>query len=236
MRNRLYEIIEVGKDNDIISKIYDIFMMLTIIVSLIPLTTKTESTSLFWIDRITVVIFLVDYFLRLVTSDLKIRKGKLSFVIYPFTLMAIVDLISILPSVFAINKGLRLLKVFRLVRTFKVFRVFKAFRYSKNIEIIINVFKKQKESLIAVGVLAIGYILVTALIIFNVEPDTFDTFFDAIYWATISLTTVGYGDVYATSTVGQVITMISALFGIAIVALPAGIITAGYMEEIQKEK
>lgn len=84
--------------------------------------------------------------------------------------------------------------------------------------------------------LAIGYVLVTALVIFNVEPDTFDTFFDAIYWATVSLTTVGYGDIYATSVIGKIITMISAIFGIAIVALPAGIITAGYMNEIENSK
>ena len=71
---------------------------------------------------------------------------------------------------------------------------------------------------------------------FNVEPETYNNFFDAIYWATVSLTTVGYGDIYAVSVIGKVITMISSLFGIAIVALPAGIITAGYMEEIRQKE
>ncbi len=85
------------------------------------------------------------------------------------------------------------------------------------------------------GTLAFGYILVAALVIFNVEPDSFNTFFDAVYWATVSLTTVGYGDIYPVSTMGRIITMLSSVFGIAIVALPAGIITAGYMTEIQKE-
>ena len=61
---------------------------------------------------------------------------------------------------------------------------------------------------------------------------TFNNFFDAVYWATISLTTVGYGDIFATSTIGKLITMVSALMGIAVVALPAGIITAGYLDEI----
>lgn len=127
------------------------------------------------------------------------------------------------------------MKLFRLLRTFRVLRVFKAFRYSKNVAIILDVFKKQKEALTVVGVLAVGYIFVTALIIFNVEPDTFPTFFDAIYWATISLTTVGYGDIYAVSNVGKVLTMVSSLLGIAIVALPAGIVTAGYMEAVGKQ-
>ena len=65
--------------------------------------------------------------------------------------------------------------------------------------------------------------------------DSFDTFFDAIYWATVSLTTVGYGDIYPITPAGRIITMVSSVFGIAIVALPAGIITAGYMEELNHE-
>lgn len=80
------------------------------------------------------------------------------------------------------------------------------------------------------------YNVVSALIIFNIEGDSFETFFDAIYWATVSLTTVGYGDISPVTTAGRVITMISSLFGIAIVALPAGIITAGYMEALNSEK
>lgn len=155
--------------------------------------------------------------------------------LYPFTPMAILDLLTILASVSVLNSGFKVLKLFRLLRTFRVLRVFKAFRYSKNVAIILDVFKKQKEALTVVGVLAVGYIFVTALIIFNVEPDTFPTFFDAIYWATISLTTVGYGDIYAVSNVGKILTMISSLLGIAIVALPAGIVTAGYMEAISKQ-
>ena len=84
--------------------------------------------------------------------------------------------------------------------------------------------------------LALGYIVVSALIVFNVEGDSFGTFFDAIYWATVSLTTVGYGDIYPVTTAGRIITMISSIFGIAIVALPAGIITAGYMDALNEEK
>ncbi len=137
-------------------------------------------------------------------------------------------MLSILPSITILNSGFRLLKIFRLMRTFRVFRVFKAVRYSKNIMIILRVLKRQRDSLLVVLWLVIAYVLVSALIIFNVEPQTFDSFFDAIYWATVSLTTVGYGDIYPVSMAGQIITMLSAVLGIAIVALPASIITAGY--------
>ena len=71
---------------------------------------------------------------------------------------------------------------------------------------------------------------------FQVEPDSFDTFFDAIYWAVVTLTTVGYGDIYPTSEIGRIVSMTSSFMGIAIVALPTGIITAGYMRELSREK
>jgi voltage-gated potassium channel len=150
--------------------------------------------------------------------------------------MAIIDILSILPTFIIINNALRALRAIRLIKALRVLKVVKSFRYSKNITIIANVLKKQRKSLCAVCFLAISYILISALLIFNVEPETFPTFFDAVYWATVSLTTVGYGDIYTVSTAGKVITMISAVLGIAIVALPAGIITAGYMNEIQSDE
>ena len=236
MRERIFNIIEVDAENDKASKLYDLFMMIVIIISLIPLCTHKNLDIFNVIDKISVAIFIIDYILRWITADKKLNRGLLSFVLYPFTFMAIIDMLSILPSLTVLAKGYRLLKVFRLIKTFKIFRIFKAFRYSKNIEMIMNVFRKQKDSLLVVCGFALAYILISALIIFNVEPETFPTMYDAIYWATISLTTVGYGDVYATSEIGKFITMISAVLGIAIVALPAGIIIAGYQEELEKKK
>lgn len=95
---------------------------------------------------------------------------------------------------------------------------------------------RSKESLAAVGTLTLAYIMTSAIIVLNVEPDSFDSFFEAVYWATVSLTTIGYGDIIPATTMGRLITMISAFFGIAVIALPAGIITAGYMEEMQEHK
>lgn len=235
MRKRLYEIIEVSQDGDRVSAVYDITMMIAIVVSIIPLAFKNPSRLFTIIDVVTVILFIVDYVFRLLTADYKLNKGAKSFVEYPFTPMAIIDLISILPGLSILSSGFKLLRLFRIFRTFRVFRVFKAFRYSKSIMIIVKVIKNSKDALIAVGTLAVGYIIISALVIFNIEADSFETFFDAIYWATVSLTTVGYGDIYPITTTGRVITMISSLFGIAIVALPAGIITAGYMEAINEE-
>ena len=235
-RKRLYEVIEVADDSDKISNAYDVFMMITIVVSIIPLAFKSSNPVFNVIDKITVVIFIFDYLLRLITADYKLNKGIKSFVLYPFTLMAIIDILAILPSLMIVNSGLRLLKVIRLLRTLRVFRVFKAIRYSNNIQMILGVFKRTKESLLVVCGIAIMYTLVSALVIFNVEPDTFENFFEAVYWATVSLTTMGYGDIYPISVAGRIVTMISSFMGIAIVALPAGIITSGLMEEINNKK
>ncbi|MCR5670146.1 MAG: ion transporter [Butyrivibrio sp.] len=235
-RNRLYDILETGKDGDIPSKIYDFFMMIVIVISIIPLWSHKDTYTFILIDKITVIIFIIDYILRWFTADFKINRGKMSYVLYPLSFMAIIDLLSILPSLSALGRGFKLFKIFRLMRTFKVFRIFKAVRYSKSINMIINVFRKQKDSLLVVGGFALFYIAVSALVMFNAEPETFPTMFDSFYWATISLTTVGYGDVYATSQIGKVITMFSSVLGIAIVALPASIIIAGYQEEVQNQR
>ena len=234
MRRRIFEIIETANEGDLLSSLYDAFMMLLIIISLIPLAFKEESHLFSVIDKTTAVLFSVDYLLRLAAADYKIGKGKYSFLLYPFTPMAIIDLVSILPSLNIISSGFRILKVFRLFRSLRVFRVFKAIRYSKSIRMIRGVLIAQKKALLTVGVLAVVYVLISALIVFNVEPESFNTFFDAVYWATVSLTTVGYGDIYPVTTVGRVVTMVSSVFGIALIALPSGIITAGFMDELNQ--
>ena len=183
------------------------------------------------------MIFIADYLLRWATADYKFgRHTVFSFLRYPFSFMAIIDLLSILPSLTFLNASFKVLRVLRLMRALRVFRVLRAVRYSKSIRIIGAVLKRSKTELIAVGTLAVAYILISALVIFNAEPDSFDDFFEAVYWATVLLTTVGYGDIYPVTAIGRSIAMASSLFGIAIVALPAGIITAGYMKELEKEK
>ena len=236
MRKRIFTIIEVGDSHDKLSKIYDFIMMLTILASLVPLAFKQTNALFQWMDYVTVSIFIADYALRLLTADYKLEKGTVSFFLYPLTMMALVDLLAILPSLVTLNRSLKLLKLFRAMRALRVLRAFKFLRYSKSFTIIVNVFKKQKKVLTAVATTALAYILVSALVIYNVEPESFTSFFDAIYWATVSLTTVGYGDIYPVSTIGRLVTMFSSVFGIAIIALPSGIITAGYIDEINQDK
>lgn len=242
-RKAIYKIIERDDSGSNISKIYDYFMMLMVVISIIPLLFK-EQTPLFIIfDQVSVVAFIIDYLLRWFTTDLKhpSRKLLLAFVAYPFSLMAIIDMLSILPSLGILNRGM---KVFRIVRLLKLSRVFRFLRYSKRIEILVRVIKKERHVLLTVLGIATFYIFATALLMFNVELNkasdsgviVFDTFFDALYWATTTLTTVGYGDVYPVSDFGRAVSMLSSLFGVAVIALPSGVITASYLEELRKNK
>jgi len=233
-RKRLYEIIEVATTGDIPSMIYDFIIMFTIILSLTPLAFRNTNIILDYIDYCAVTIFIIDYILRWITADFKLKKKfSIAFVQYPITPWAIIDLLSILPSLNFLYSSLRLLRVFNLIKTLRIVRAFKVFRYSNSIIIISEVIQSSKSPLTAVGGLAFGYILISALVIFNVEDnEAFPSFFSAVYWATVSLTTVGYGDIYPLTTPGRIVAMVSSVCGIALVALPAGIITAGYMDSL----
>lgn len=233
MRKKIYEMVYSQDSPGIINNIYDYLMLTVIIASLIPLALKSENIVFDVLDKICVVVFVIDYFLRWITADYKYgKKSAVSFIRYPISPMAIIDLLSVLPSLAIVNNSFKLLRVFRLARSLRVFRVFKAFRYSKSMMIIIKVLKNSKESLIAVSAIAFAYIVISALLVYNVEPESFNTFFEAIYWAAVSLTTIGYGDIYPVTPLGRTVTIISSILGVAIVALPSGILTAGYMKEI----
>lgn len=234
IRKKIFDLVEAPDGGFQKSDPYDLTLMGIIILSLVPLAFKTETLFLRVLDKTTASIFIVDYLLRWSTADYLIGQGSKSFVLYPFRLMAIVDLVSILPSFTALAAGFKLVKLVRMFRALRVFRAVKMFRYSRSVSIILGVIRNQRAPLLAVCTLAVAYVLIAALVIFNVEPDTFTTFFDAIYWAAVSLTTMGYGDIYPVTTAGRIVTIVSSFVGIAIVALPSGIITAGYMDEIQK--
>jgi len=229
-RQQIYELVDGdGKA----AEIYGRAMTVAIVVSLVPLCFKEQHAIFDALEYACVAIFVADYLMRLVTADFKLGRGKASFILYPFTPMAIIDLLSILPSFLVLNPAFRALRILRL---FRLLRAFKLIRYSKGANAIAAAFEKQREPLLVVLGLAVAYVVVSALIVFNVEPDTFDTFFDAVYWAVVSLTTVGYGDLYPSTEVGRFIAMASSLMGIAVVALPSGIITAGLLEELQQSR
>ena len=237
MRKKIFEIIEAtNSKSTMLNRIYNFIMFFSIIISMIPLMDKKETAVYGVINTVTLIVFLVDYILRMITADYYLEKGVKSFLIYPFTPIAIVDLISILPFILTVSNGFKVLRLLRIIKTLRVFRSFKIFRYSKNFDRIVKVLKLEAKPLFAVLSLAIFYVMFTSLTMFSIEPQTFDNFFDAVYWSVISLTSIGYGDIFPVTDIGRAFTVISSIVGVAIIALPSGIITAGYMEVLREDK
>ena len=241
MRKRIYEIIEQGHNGDTVSIVYDLLMLIAITASIIPLMFVEENIVFHVIEIVTVSFFILDYALRWITADFKSDKGAWSFVLYPFTGWAIIDLLSILPGLSVLGRGF---KIFRITRLLRILRLFKFIRYTGKIQLLGRVIIKERGVLLTVLGISVFYVFLTALIMFNVEPHinpvtgnaNFENFFDALYWATVTLTTVGYGDMVPVTVIGRLVSMLSSLFGVAIIALPSGVITASYLEELRSLK
>lgn len=228
MREGIYRLVRKAEKSDKVGRAYNIFISTVAILSIVPMMFKVETPLLHMLERVTVYLLFFDYILRWMTYDFSYKKNKIAaFFLYPVTPLAILDLVSLLPSLDLLSPHFKILRLFRIL---------KIMHYSDSFVYISNVFKREKRTLLSVLVIALGYIFVSALLMFSMEPDSFDNFFEALYWATTALTTVGYGDVYPVSEAGRLISMISSLFGIAVIALPAGIVTGGFIEEINRRK
>jgi len=241
MRKKIYDIIEQGKEEGKAGIVYETLMVIAIMVSIVPLLFIEERPIFRYTEIVTVTIFIIDYFVRWMTADYRLGKKGWSFLIYPFTFWAIIDLLSILPCLRILAKGF---KIFRISRLFMALRLFRIFSFTDKFPVLGRVLKKEKGVLMTVLGVAVFYVFLTALIMFNAEPHvnpntgetTFGSFFDALYWATVTLTTVGYGDLVPVTRIGRLVSMLSSLFGMAVIALPSGVITASYMVELRSSK
>lgn len=235
MRTRLHEIVGRPAPGDLASRLYDLFIVIVALCSIAPAlfhanTLTDDATSLLAkVDITTAYILSFDYLLRWMTYDIESgKRGQVrQFFKYPFTFSAIVDLLSILPTMNILPSGFLFLRALRIVRLF---------RYSRQLAIIVNVFVQERKTLGSVFLLAVAYILATALVMFTFEPETFSDFMDAVYWSTITLTTVGFGDICPNSDLGHILTSISSIFGIFIFALPAGIMTGGFLQQLRQKE
>lgn len=241
MRERLYQIIKSPTEGNPETTLYDYFMMIVIILSLLPLTYKLEAEPywVMYVEHIAVSVFIADYIVRWFVADYEYPGLKFPFLQYVYQPMAIIDLLSILPGILVSityhNPEFMTLMLLRLTRLTRVLRSLKILEYSHSFRVLRAVVRNSIRPLKAVLAFAVTYIIISSLVIFHVEPG-FKDFFEALYWATISLTTVGYGDIVPTTMFGRIVTMVSSVIGIAVIALPSGIVTAGYMKALEEEE
>lgn len=247
MKKRIYEILEVAGPGDTISRAIDLFIMALILANVLavifesvqPLAAQFRSFFL-WFEIISVLIFTVEYLLRLwsCTSDPRYRSsfyGRLKFALTP---LALVDLLAIapfyLPLMAADFRALRAMRLLRFLRILKFGRYLEAFR------LLGSVVRNKRQELAAVFTVLFGLLIIAATLMYEAEhaaqPDKFANIPAAMWWAVVTLTTVGYGDAIPVTTLGKLLGAIIALLGIGMVALPTGILGAGFLEQIQARK
>ncbi|WP_245828619.1 ion transporter [Solemya elarraichensis gill symbiont] len=245
IKKRTWEIVEYAKPGDRVSKIFDICLMILIVVNVtmvildsVPSIHAQYGDFLFWFEAFSVAIFTVEYIARVWSCTLLPRyakpvSGRLRFALHP---MLLIDLIAIVPFYLPLlGVDMMVVRIFRLLR---ILRIFKLMRYSRASALIGNVLKDKIEELALSTILLMFMLIVSAALMYHaeheVQPEVFSSIPAAIWWSVVTLTTVGYGDVYPVTDLGRVFGGMIAIIGIGIVALPAGILSAGFVEAINK--
>lgn len=202
-----------------------------------------QFSSLFYrIELISLIIFTVEYGLRAwsCTADEKYSRPKIGRLLYLITPYALLDFVAIFPTYIALYAGVSAVDflILRSVRLTRVFRIFKVGRYNDAFETVERVIYARRSELFLVYFLGGIVILMAASFMYLVEfrnpTGDFNSIPKTMWWAIITLTTVGYGDVVPATALGKVIASVVALTGVAFIALPAGILGAGFIEEFEK--
>ncbi|MDR2564727.1 MAG: ion transporter [Bifidobacteriaceae bacterium] len=242
MKRLVYSVIKDRPDTAA-GRIFSVSMSALILVNVVFVlldTMRQQPATLAAASRVVEVvsvgIFSVEYLLRLWTADLLYPDSSPALARFRYVRsgMAVIDLVSILPFYLAtlMLVDLRILRVLRLVR---LARVFKLGRYFEGLATVGRVLRKSAPSLASSISVVVLLMIVASVLEYYAEnrsqPELFDSAFAALWWAVATITTVGYGDVYPVTPVGQVIGAVIALLGVALVAIPTGIISAGFVEE-----
>ncbi|MBR5345417.1 MAG: ion transporter [Clostridia bacterium] len=247
MKKRIFEIISKADEGDRASKIFDGFIMTLIALSVLSIVLESFASlalkyrQVFRIfEYFSVAVFSIEYILRIWTADLLYPNEKHPRLRYFRSFMAIVDLVAVLPSFFPfISIDLRYFRMIRLIRVFRILRVLKLGRYFDALTIVVKVIKKSASQLIVSIVLCCFVMLFSAIIMYSVEnpvqPEKFPNVIRSLWWAINALTTVGYGDIYPITPVGRFFASIISLVGIGIIAIPTGIIAAGFTSVINEK-
>jgi len=185
-----------------------------------------------------VAIFTIEYIIRIWVSD-KTKEDKKERLNFAFSTLGIIDLIAIipfyLPFIFPFD-----LRIVRILRLFRLLRVFKLGRYSKSLKTMRYIFKETKAELSMTLFVIFVLMILSSTLMYYIEhdeqPEQFASIGDALWWSVVTLTTVGYGDVYPVTNMGKLLSGVIALIGIGFVALPTGIISSAFIEKIQSEK
>lgn len=240
---RIYSIIDVGYDGDEISRGYDILYTLAIVVNLAATIAYTFNNVeafcgplLLKIEAVTVAFFGIDYVLRVITARYlyKTAAPKKASLMYMTSFLGIVDLLCFLPYYLPVffPAGAAVFRMFRVVRIFRLFRIN---AYYDSLNVITEVLNGKKQQLVSSVFIILVLMLAASLCMYSIEneaqPEVFSNAFSGIWWAVSTLLTVGYGDIYPITPLGRTFSIVITFLGVGMVAIPTGIISAGFVDQ-----
>lgn len=236
-KKRIFDIIQIGKRNDFVSRAFDLFIVAAIFANIAVLFLETFDSlagySGVWraIEIITVIIFGIEYLLRIWTAKyLYPNTSKMKAVLrFLVSFDGIVDLCTILPFFFL--SGFVALRMLRVVRILHLFRIN---AYYDSINVITSVLKEKRNQLISSIFIILVLMMASSLCMYSAEheaqPEVFRNAFSGIWWGMSTILTIGYGDIYPVTILGRVMAIVIACLGVGVVAIPTGIISAGFVE------
>ncbi|ERF61724.1 transporter, cation channel family protein [Treponema socranskii subsp. socranskii VPI DR56BR1116 = ATCC 35536] len=242
IKKRTFEIIEKGGHGDTPSKVFDIFIMILICLNVLSVFVETFTISntmrkiLADIELFSIIIFSVEFILRVWTADFLYKnlspvKAKIRYV---FSFMALIDLFAILPFYipFVIKVDLRVLRILRL---FRLSRIIKANRYTKSLQKVMRVISEKSAELFSAVLMLFILMLISSVLIYYIEspaqPDVYKNALSGLWWSIAIFTSVWLGDIYPITATGKILCALMAIFGVAIIAVPTGIISSGFVED-----
>lgn len=243
IRKRIFDIIQIGNKEDIPSRIFDYFISLVIIVNILSMFLETFeelSSGLIYFkicENITVLIFCIEYILRIWTADfLYPKKSKIKARLrFLRSYDGIVDFFTILPFFFFSG-----FIVFRMLRVVRILHLFRLNSKYDSFNVITTVLREKKNQIFSSLFIVLTLMFASSLGIYNaehkVQPDVFKNAFSGIWWSMSTLLTVGYGDIYPVTVSGRIMAIFTAFLGVGAVAIPTGIISAGFVELYSKKE
>ncbi len=247
LRKRLFNIISIGNKSDVPSRLFDIFIVVVIFLNLaVTLFSTFDELAPYYgifstIELITIIIFTVEYALRIWTvrylyPTKTIGAAVLAFV---FSFTGLIDLFTFLPYFLPIFFPAGVV-AFRILRVVRMFRLFKVNSQNDAFTVITDVIYEKRTQLMFSVVLILIFMIAASLCMYDLEheaqPEAFRNAFSGIWWSVSTLLTVGYGDIYPITTAGRIMAIIISFLGVGMVAIPTGIISAGFVEQYSKRK
>lgn len=242
LKEKIFNIIQIGDKSNPISRMFDIFITVTIVANILVTFLQTFDELAFLttvfksVEYITIFIFCVEYILRIWTAeclypDKSKGRSKLRFLV---SFDGIVDFFTIVP-VFLLSGFV----IFRMLRVARIFHLFRLNAKYDSFNVITTVLYEKRNQIISSVFIVLILMLASSLCMYSVEhdaqPAVFRNAFSGIWWSMSTLLTVGYGDIYPITTLGRVMAIGIAYLGVGVVAIPTGIISAGFVEQYQRK-